>query len=359
MYPSARAMSAQPRKQYWIDSSCDEAAGGNFETYITEARHWAKRAYERLRSASDTDFARVFNVIFKTPKTDTVPCSKPSFWQLVNGIQPEDGWKPSAQHVLEVLHDFARNWTRTANREAAHVRIYANRGLRRWRRLADGRRYDPVNHVYLTGDWDDLVAGEAFTSWVLPRHPPANTRENPSRVTIDICPSAWAGGLRSLADLDPAVLLRPSTNHAPKAIVSASATTIADLSPTLLPRLLFHEFLHCRAYLLDDHPRDGETSGWEYCMRRKKGEAAGCAESVALLGLWAALADMRPAGRVRGGFSVDRRWDRIPGGWDDGEVFSDDEGDSSEDVEGRKWDRTYPGNTAVKGVLVWYADLTQ
>jgi hypothetical protein len=268
-------MSTQSRKYYWIDRSCDEAAGGNFDAYIFEAQHWANRAYERLRSPSDTDFARVFNVIFKTPKTDTMPCSKPSFWQQVNGIHPENEWKPSAHHVLAALHDFAHNWSRTPHREKADVRLYSNRGLARWQPTPNGSRYDPINHIHLTGDWANLTTGEAFTSYLLPQHSP-NPNENPRRVTIDICPSAWrktAGSPLSLTHLNPTTMTTDPN------------LTIADLSPTLLPRLLLHEFMHSRAYLLDDHPSDGETSGWEYCMRRKKGEAAGCAESVAMLGL--------------------------------------------------------------------------
>ncbi|KAK4150665.1 hypothetical protein C8A00DRAFT_36724 [Chaetomidium leptoderma] len=348
----------QPAKRYWIDVSCDEAAGGDFEQYIHEARHWARRAFERLSSASDTDFARVFNVLFKTPKTDTTPCSKPSFWQQVNGIQPEDQWQPSIEHA------------RTDNREAADVRIYSSpAGLSRWKMMTphDDTLYDPINHIHLTGDWTNLTSSQAFISWVLPQQHPNNNipgSENPHRSTIDICPSAWhpsgssgsGGGILSLSQIDPALF---------------TTTNITDLeSPTtgtLLPRLLFHEFMHTRAYLLDDHPHDGGgTSGWGYCMRREKGEAAGCAESLALLGLWAALADLRPGpagGTTTGGFTVDRGWDLIPGGWEDLDLggFSDDEeGEGEEeDEEGKKWDADWcGGNSAVRGELRFYGDLT-
>lgn len=326
----------QRPKLYWIDHSCDQATGGDFEAYILEARHWARRAAERLRSGSDTDFARVFNVVFKTPRTDRVPCSAPSFWQQVNGIQPEAEWKPSARHVLDVLRDFAHGWARTPDRRAADVRLYAGAaGLARWRRtrVGHGRSarsfyYDPVNHVRLTGDWDNLVAGQAFTSWMVRElglddddnplpPPPRRGQENPLRVTIDVCPGAWEP---SAAGHGPASLARLSASS-----LLAGTHKVGRLAESLIPRLLFHEFMHCRHYLLDDHRRDRETSGWKYCMRRKKGEAATCAESMAMLGLWAGLADLRPRGQPRGGFTLDRKWDKIPGGWDDEEVFSDDE----------------------------------
>ncbi|GAB1310748.1 SprT-like domain-containing protein [Madurella fahalii] len=347
-----------PRKLYWIDQSCDVAAGGNFEAYILEARQWAKRAVMRLCSDTDTDFARVFNVIFKTPKTDKVPCSKSSFWQTVNGIQSENEWMCSSTQVYNILHDFAFNWARTSDRLAADVRIYANTGLYRWSTAPDGSRYDPINHVYLTGDWDNLITGQAFTSWRVPEFespPPYNPRfGNPRRVTIDICPSAWEPAIhgipRTLSKLDPFSLFQKGPGRNP---------IIGPFAESFISRLIFHEFMHCQHYLLDDHPRDMETSGWSYCMRRKKGAAATCAESLAMLGLWAGLADTRPKGYEKGGFTLDRGWDLIPGSRHDEEEFSDDE---KQGEKGSKWDANWPGpggNKAVKGVIRFYKDITQ
>jgi hypothetical protein len=123
--------------------------------------------------------------------------------------------------------------------------------------------------------------------------------------------------------------------------------------------------MHSRHYLLDDHPRDGATLGWAYCMRRKKGEACGCAESLALLGLWAALADMRPSsgnssGQGVGGFTVDRAWDKIPGERDDLDLegFSDDEEEDKGKGANRKWENG-KGNAALRGELKFYRDLTK
>ncbi|KAK4132090.1 hypothetical protein BT67DRAFT_484675 [Trichocladium antarcticum] len=339
-------MSVQVRKYYWIDRSCNELGNGDVEAYITEARHWARRAYDRLRSRRDTDFARVFNVIFKTPKSDQVPYPKPSLWRLLNGTQPKAEWVATIHHVLHLLHDFSHNWSRTPHREMADVRLYFNAGAKRWVSIADGRLYDPVNHVYNSSNWDDLTDSEAVTSFVLPCTPAPGRHENPQRVTIDLLPPDYStpGDRFSLAQIDP----------------DAIATLgIHGLTRAVLPRVLLHQFMRTRAYLLDDFPGDDETAGWEYCMRRRKGEAAGCAESIAMLGLWAGLADMRPAGKKRGGFTMDRAWDLIPGGWDDEHVLRDDEGEGViRDGGTGKWDVRLRGNGPVHGEVRFYEDMT-
>jgi hypothetical protein len=98
-----------PPKLYWIDQFCDEAAGGNFEKiHVLEARRWAKRTYERLSSDTDTDFARIFNLIFKTPKTDATLYPRPKYWQQTHGNNIDE-WRTSYQHVFHVLYDFAHN----------------------------------------------------------------------------------------------------------------------------------------------------------------------------------------------------------------------------------------------------------
>ncbi|KAK4044404.1 hypothetical protein C8A01DRAFT_31458 [Parachaetomium inaequale] len=356
--------SPAPLKLYWIDPSCDEAAGGDFETlHVLEARHWAKRAYERLCSDTDTDFARVFNLIFKTPKTDTKFFPRPDNWQEVHGDHL-DQWQTSSQHVLAVLYDFAHNWARTDNRQEADVRIYAGaRGLSRWQPLLAGldgsgnTHFDPINCLVASGvDRDNLQAFTAYFSTPTP----VDENEHPLRGTIDLGPGAWAVpeppqiSVTSLSTLDPALLLSENNQD-------GAPVTITHLSRSLVTRLLLHEFMHVHGYLLDDsHDYDNEdgTAGWWFCMRRWKGEAAVCAEPVAMLGLWAALADMRPAGMARGGFTVERGWDEIPGGWED--VHPDGRDDDEAEEEGMKWDEDWMdgGNSALKGELRFYEDIT-
>ncbi|AEO66217.1 uncharacterized protein THITE_2128311 [Thermothielavioides terrestris NRRL 8126] len=327
----------QSLKVYWIDQSCHDAAGSNFDEYVIEARRWARRAYERLRNPKDTDFARVFNLIFKTPTTDKTPCSKSFRWQQAHGLQPESEWKSSYENVMSVLHDFAFNWARTSHREKADVRIYsAPGGFSRWKPdLEHKHLYDPINHVWYHNGADVFHTCQAFVS-----------NKRPARLP--------AGMVLSLDRLDPALVKRMTTGDS-----KGKLAAVGLFSPWLLSRLLFHEFMHASCYMLDDHLTDPEgTSGWAYCMRRKKGRAASCAESLAMLGLWAALADLRPAGEPKGGFSVDRRWDQIPGGWDDEEVFEDDDEKEKKRKQTKKWDPNWPGNGALKGEMVFYRDLT-
>jgi hypothetical protein len=51
-------------KTVYIDSSCTSIS--NWNEYWRDARSSAKRAVERMQSASDTDFAAVFKRIFHT-----------------------------------------------------------------------------------------------------------------------------------------------------------------------------------------------------------------------------------------------------------------------------------------------------
>ena len=102
-------------------------------------------------------------------------------------------------------------------------------------------------------------------------------------------------------------------------------------------------------------------------MSCKKGDAHRNAESIALLGLWAALADTTHQGRNNGGFTLDRAWDTIPGSWEDTKSdFDDDELDEEErgvSTWTEKWTLQLPYagnrvNRAVRGDIRGYSDIT-
>lgn len=99
-------------------------------------------------------------------------------------------------------------------------------------------------------------------------------------------------------------------------------------------------------------------------MRRWKGEAAVCAEPLAVLALFAVLADIRPDGMEAGGFTLDRNWDSIPGALDRMHPDLDEGkgGRKKKDVgEGDKWALDQPNgqqNTAIAGTLKFYLDIT-
>ncbi|KAK3373000.1 hypothetical protein B0T24DRAFT_649126 [Lasiosphaeria ovina] len=361
---------------YWIDASCDQAAGGNFNKYIDEARHWAGRAAAKMRRPSDTDFARVFNVLFKTPVSDNVPFPPPMLFQRMNDFVPENHWKSLPAQVHRVLSDFANNWQRTTQRREADVRIYSDFG-KRWRQLPSGEHIDPINHVLNlcsdeedeNGDseWSELWAGDAFVSHELPGGLPI-PGEKHKRVVIDICRSAWT----RQAQLTPGRPLRSLQELVSVFGPNVEKMNIDRIGQTLIPRLIFHEMMHSVCYGLNDHDTDGMgTAGWQYCMKLKKGAGATGAESLAYFGLWAALADARPAGQPRGGFTMHRSWDKIPGDVDlvpeeewDSDDYDEEEKDeaaatAAKKVDAGKWNSKHKDNGAVRGEIKFYTDITK
>lgn len=205
-------MSSNRHLYYFIDTSCDSnarnATRGNrcFDFFVRAAQRWARRAVERLRDNSDTDFARVFNVVFKTRKNDRTPLPRSHRWQSRFGYQDDRDWVPTIDHVIRVLSDFADNWRRTENRQEASLRFFSD-NRRRW---LDGgrdpvsqqdRRYDPVNHVWYEGNVAALDGGQAVGFDGIPGseqfphfHPDMRQyarRENSRRYVIDISNNAW------------------------------------------------------------------------------------------------------------------------------------------------------------------------
>lgn len=205
-------MSSNSQHFYFIDTTCDinarNATRGNrsFDFFVQAAQRWARRAVERLRDSNDRDFARVFNVIFKTRKNDRVLLPRPHRWQERFGFQDDRDWVPTLDHVINVLSDFGNNWRITKNRQEANLRFFSD-NRSRW---LDGGRdpvsqqdrfYDPVNHVWYIGNVTALECGQAVGFDGIPGsqqfphfHPDARQharRENARRYVIDISNNAW------------------------------------------------------------------------------------------------------------------------------------------------------------------------
>ncbi|KAK3300752.1 uncharacterized protein B0H64DRAFT_314110 [Chaetomium fimeti] len=324
---------------YWMDPSCDNASNGGVEAHLSEARHWAKRAYERLTSRTDTDFARVFNIIFKVPVADPVRYPTGPWSQSIRGPQLPDEWRTSAEHVLGVLYHFAHCWERTNERKKADVRIYAtDLAQSRWLPIGTTDAFDPVNQLV----YDETPAS---------LH--GDDEHDMASAVCDLRPGLWTpatGKFLTLRGLNPTLLL--AQHNPPRRPTTGSGDPIVrNLVVDLMACTIFHEFMH--VYLLDDFAEDsGRSAGWGHCMLQKRGEAAVCAESLAVLGLFAALADMTPGGRPSGGFSLNRQWRGTSGGlYDaDGSVEVPDETESDPDEK--------CVNSAVRGELIFYEDLT-
>lgn len=64
---------AQVQHTYWVDQSC---SGADITAIIEDAMNMAKRGTMRLNSGTDSDYAKVFERIFKAPKTDQTAFNK-------------------------------------------------------------------------------------------------------------------------------------------------------------------------------------------------------------------------------------------------------------------------------------------
>lgn len=351
-----------PQFSYYIDASCEakcrQVTGQSFETFFKRAQKFASHALARIQNPNDTDFARVYNVIMKAPKSDGERLGRARIWQARyrDGFQNPNEYEPTVKHVLRDLSLFANSFRVTSDRHAANIRFFSD-DRRRWQSVGfDGHgqelHYDTINHIIHAGNWSALKDGQAFRAGLLPdRRVPDG--ENPCRWVIDVGDAFW----RDVEDEMSFVRQRHS---------GLARTPINDLIVSSLSRLILHEVMHAPPFYLDDVPHQGETSTWEVVMASKKGDAHRNAESMALLGLWAFLADTRPPGHKRGGYSIDRNWDRIPGANQDiKNDFDDDDLDEEERQAGvifggqssQKW-MSSKHNYAVQGVMVPYVDLT-
>ncbi|KAK3386873.1 hypothetical protein B0H63DRAFT_141750 [Podospora didyma] len=299
-------------KYYWIQEACDAAINTEFDAHVREARRWAARAVQRMRSGvHDPDFARVFNVIFRTPVTDDQLFPIPQGLELINGGMPSgEQPKTAARHVYDALLDFCENWERTDERERADVRFYGDGGAR-WRQVNanvnnSGRElwYDLENKMYLYGN--NPAAQAAAYGAVTATSRDFIDGQSTRRITIDVTPRVEFNidGERSHRETLDSIA---SKEH-------LEGETVETLGAYLISRLVFHHFMLW--YGLDENEDIDPThlrDGWDHCMALPKGKSCVDAECVAYLGLWAGLADCLPLDRVTGGYTMDRAWDAIQG----------------------------------------------
>ena len=339
-------------KYYWIDSSCGGLFKLKFQNFIVEAQTLAGRAVERLESPTDTDFARIFNIIFKTPKTSTAEFPLPDLWFELNGQKDMDRElrpkKSIPDQVIETLKDFASDWEQTRDREKANVRIYNNTAKRITGDSFDGIWEDPINHLKTCGDLEAARKEDnGITIGECKGYKGPNGKENPKRCTIDILPSAWKASSSNL----PLSVEGLKTWIAKTAIPCYPVTLeMAKFAEAMMTLTVAHEFMHTHAYGFTDGTSTGlggqETAGWAYIMKETKDMAYENAEAVALLIIAAGFADLRPHKETTGGFTLDRSWDSIPGAKDP-------------IVTNSKWDFRLPKNHAAKGIFRFYKDLTK
>ncbi|ROW07463.1 hypothetical protein VPNG_07078 [Cytospora leucostoma] len=359
-------------RYYYIDPSANqkarEATRGqkDFGYFFKRAQHWARRAVARLDDPTDTDFARVFNVIFKTPKNDVTPFSDLGEWQHRYGRWRDCYWLCTEGHVRSVLKDFSEMWAETWDRAAADVRFHSgDRG--RLQHVGNWTYYDSTNRLQFSDvngykflDEEQTISyRHSETAGILERMSNINPQilashqgENPEKYVIDIGTDAWRGLAR--IDLDDFL--------GKEADFDSMDNILDDIISTSMTKLILHESLKAPPYLLKD--ANASNAGWSSVMQFKMGEAHHNAESLAVLALWAVLADTVPQALGVGGFTLDRTWDSIPGSRYD--IIQIPEVDHQRQL---KWQREYQlepqwnaspwySNLAREGAIIQYRDIT-
>ncbi|KAK3488482.1 hypothetical protein B0T13DRAFT_423849 [Neurospora crassa] len=322
-------ISPRKLKKYYIDPSCDAKFDQQFDGFVQEAMEYARRAVNRLTSSSDLDFARVYETLFKRPKSDKQKFNWANDFRLMNPHSASVRMT-AYEHVIGVLRDFATNWRRTPNHWEADVRFHCDAQTRfipihHSSSSSSSLTYlDPTNSVFTTDSFPSNLTRQAFTSYELSTEG-ANGQvhnlfgltgiqgqsnvQNPARVVIDLGQATWEAFSDSTRRAK-----KTSSRYQDKAmLLNYKSCKVDDVSQwSSVPKIIFHEMMHCRYYgLYDANANANATVGRQSCMDVVRwGSGPSCvvlnAESYAMLGLMAWMADIRPDGEETGGYTLSR-----------------------------------------------------
>ncbi|EGO51965.1 hypothetical protein NEUTE1DRAFT_113989 [Neurospora tetrasperma FGSC 2508] len=343
-------ISPRKLKKYYIDPSCDAKFDQQFDGFVQEAMEYARQAVNRLTSSSDLDFARVYETLFKMPKSDKQRFNWAKDFRLMNPHSASVRMT-AYEHVVGVLRDFATNWRRTPNHWEADVRFHCDAQTRfipihhsSSSSLSSSSSHltylDPTNSVFNTGSFPSNLTRQAFTSHELSTEGAKgqvhnlfgltgiqghSNVQNPARVVIDLGQKTWeafSDSIRSIREK------KSSSRYQDNASVSDLTcmllkykSKVDDVSQwSSVPKIIFHEMMHCRYYGLHDANANANASAtctctvgsnWQSCMDVVRwGSGPSCvvlnAESYAMLGLMAWLADVRPDDEETSGYTLSR-----------------------------------------------------
>lgn len=238
---------------------------------------------------ADSQFAQVFELIFKTPITDAEAVGRSVEFEPADGQDRayELRHRSVLSHVRRELRSFAYGWEKAKFRALAEVRIHCD-GLRRWVQQEPEGYLDPVNYVVRDDSKEEmeqaLTESTANLSGDLPEAP-IPEYQHPRRVVVDFSEKA----------------LKTQIPWASVVGGRLNGLNIDDVGNHMLEITLIHEVMHCQSYrLVDFFDEEGRTCGWSLLMGLSKDESYICAESIAMLCLAAALADLEPADLPRG-----------------------------------------------------------
>ncbi|EGZ76771.1 hypothetical protein NEUTE2DRAFT_123394 [Neurospora tetrasperma FGSC 2509] len=333
-------ISPRKLKKYYIDPSCDAKFDQQFDGFVQEAMEYARRAVNRLTSCSDLDFARVYETLFKIPKSDKQRFNWANDFRLMNPHSASVRMT-AYEHVIGVLRDFATNWRRTPNHWEADVRFHCDAQTRFIPIYHSSSAspspltyLDPTNSVFNTGSFTSNLTRQAFTSYELSAEG-ANGQvhnlfgltgiqgrsnvQNPARVVIDLGQETWeafSDSTRRAKKTSSRYQDNASVSDPGMSLKYKVESKVDDVSQWSVPKIIFHEMMHCRYYGLHDANANASAatctvgSNWQSCMDVVRWGGPSCvvlnAESYAMLGLMARLAGIRPDDEEKGGYTLSR-----------------------------------------------------
>ncbi|KAK4185705.1 hypothetical protein QBC35DRAFT_454010 [Podospora australis] len=324
-------------------------------SYMADVFYLAKTAAARLKDPSDTDFAAVFWLIFKTKVDDSKRYPLPDYI--------EEAWGSSSPRtastiVREALESLANDWQLVPQYTRAHVRIVCDNGARYIQGTGndEGWMYDPYNrewsqHFSETLDHVCKDPGGRYgaSTTTYRTDPDPNDPTKPLWFSvIDLCDVMW-----NKLKMMPTLAGQPL----PNTLDGLFARCNYDLSGMDFPSVyrffpavtILHEWLHAIPYEYEDTPTGQIKSGFEHSLKVPLPNVLFDPEPYAVLCLWAALADLEPCVDKNpgstGGYTINRSWREL----------------ADED----KWKDTIPPNAEGEtknpgwsGILVPYKDIT-
>ncbi|KAF2277258.1 uncharacterized protein EI97DRAFT_493722 [Westerdykella ornata] len=290
-------------KSLYIDYSCTFKPGWN--DYWQESLRLARRAGERLDSATDTDFEAVFKRIFRTDKGST-----------------------QGQYVRGILKEFV-DLSPVTDLKTSDIRVFCDNDRRWGSERPTGGWYDGTNELIFPlkpSCYKPGVLGRAYNGKTFDATDPTSPRagHNPNRIVVVICDEAFKSGDGLPLRIDHHVEAL-DLNNVPIGILSY-----------LVSATIVHEFAHALSYepstgemRIRDLPDPQTAYGWKNSIQKPTDMAVNNADNYCYLTLWAVLADM--------GYTLPR---------------VNEPGLSAQDKQDRE-------DAAVKGRLSRYLDITK
>ncbi|KAL9617231.1 MAG: hypothetical protein Q9160_007959 [Pyrenula sp. 1 TL-2023] len=273
---------------YWVDSSCEKKAKGQWKDYWQETMDMAKKGADGLASTSNNDLHNVFRHIFNTEINDNT--NYELSYKKLKG-RPYD-------IILGVLKGIATDWKPTDDRLMADARFFCDDG-QRWKQSENHPGYfEDDKNMVLSKTVGCRTGGIAFTSPYVLKDP----QQKEPRNTIDLCDKAFDQYENDEQYYKMLAHIPEDLNLAdmPEDENSAANPDDANKYPqgltiqymrALTCMAIFHEMCHLDPYDIDDTPNgDRRAYGWQNVVDKNTKDSLDNADNYAYFALWGALA---------------------------------------------------------------------